>query len=127
MIDHLALILLGLDGAGKSTQVERLKSFMQGEGYVSLVTTWSKSAHHYDLIRQLKRQTPMRSILLTVVQAMDFQQMIKQDVIPALRRKKVVLCDRYFYTGIARGVARGLSKTWLRQLFTADVVRMCAV
>jgi thymidylate kinase len=79
----------GLDGAGKSTQVERLKSFMQGEGYVSLVTTWSKSAHHYDLIRQLKRQTPMRSILLTVVQAMDFQQMIKQDVIPALRAKKV--------------------------------------
>jgi thymidylate kinase len=69
--------------------VERLKSFMQGEGYVSLVTTWSKSAHHYDLIRQLKRQTPMRSILLTVVQAMDFQQMIKQDVIPALRAKKV--------------------------------------
>jgi hypothetical protein len=31
----------------------------------------------------------MRSILLTVVQAMDFQQMIKQDVIPALRAKKV--------------------------------------
>jgi len=115
------IVFEGLDGAGKSTQVERLKSFMQGEGYVSLVTTWSKSAHHYDLIRQLKRQTPMRSILLTVVQAMDFQQMIKQDVIPALRAKKVVLCDRYFYTGIARGVARGLSKTWLRQLFTADV------
>ncbi len=60
--------------------------------------------------------------MLTVVQAMDFQQMIKQDIKPALKANKVVLCDRYFYTGLARGVARGLNYTWLKHLFVNNSI-----
>jgi dTMP kinase len=46
---------------------------------------------------------------------MEFQ------IIPALKSGFIVLADRYIYTLLARGIARGADKTWLRDLFSFAV------
>jgi dTMP kinase len=47
---------------------------------------------------------------------------LEYQIIPALRSGFVVLADRYIYTAIARGIARGADKGWLRDLYGFAVV-----
>ena len=90
----LLVVLEGLDGAGKSTQVTRLKSWLQGEGHVIAATGWSNPCHHEVLTKILKRQDNLRSLMLTLVQAMDFVEMVNQDILEPLQEGKAVIVDR---------------------------------
>ena len=50
--------------------------------------------------------------------ATDLADRLEYQIIPALRSGFIVLADRYVYTAIARGIARGADKDWLHD-FTA--------
>jgi dTMP kinase len=53
--------------------------------------------------------------------ATDLADRLEYQIIPALRSGFVVLADRYIYTAIARGIARGAENEWLRDLFSFAV------
>jgi dTMP kinase len=42
---------------------------------------------------------------------------MEYQIIPALKSGFIVLADRYVYTAIARGIARGADKDWLHDLY----------
>ena len=50
--------------------------------------------------------------------AVDFAHRLEQTIKPALKAGFVVLADRYFYTALARDVARGVDSTWVRNLYS---------
>jgi len=49
--------------------------------------------------------------------ATDLGDRIQHEIIPGMRSGFVVLADRYIYTTMARGAARGLSRDWLSKLY----------
>ena len=114
------VVFEGPDGAGKSTQAKALMTDLQARGYTVLMTAWSSPKRCWSSIRAAKRLPVMRNGLILVMQAMDLRQLMEEEVVPALRDGKAVIMDRYFYTGIARGIARGYRAGWLETLFGAD-------
>jgi dTMP kinase len=101
----------GVEGAGKSTQVELLRQALEKAGR-RVVTTREPGG------------TPVgeqvRSILLDPASTLDARteallfaaaraQLVAQVIRPALERAEIVLCDRYLDSSLAyQGAARGL-------------------
>jgi dTMP kinase len=54
---------------------------------------------------------------MTLFYATDLADRVENEIMPALRSGFVVLSDRYAYTMIARGAARGLDHDWLARLY----------
>lgn len=94
----------GPDGSGKSTQIRRLKEYLEQQGCQVLVTNEPGDTAIGAQIRDLllnpiyKGITPETEALLY---AADRAQHVRQVVKPALAEGKVVICDRYIDSTIA--------------------------
>jgi dTMP kinase len=117
----------GIEGSGKTTQVELLYGYLQGKGYNLLKTrepggTALGEALRRILLRQDLRVFPLSEVL--VFMAVRAQHM-EEVITPALQRNAVVLCDRFadashVYQGYGRGVDFGIIST-LNRLVTKGV------
>jgi dTMP kinase len=88
----------GLDGCGKSTQLEKLANFLSGEGLPVTVTREPGGTPTGDKIRQLLLDTNTASLAPLAELALMFAsraQHIKEVIQPALAQGKIVLCDRF--------------------------------
>jgi len=59
----------------------------------------------------------LNRLTYSLLYAADFADRLEKEIIPALRSGFVVLADRYVFTAIARDVARGVDRQWVRDLF----------
>jgi dTMP kinase len=88
----------GLDGCGKSTQLERLASKLKEQGFSVTVTREPGGTAAGDKIRQLLLDTrtlgldPMAELALMFASRV---QHIHEVILPALAAGNVVLCDRF--------------------------------
>lgn len=102
----------GIDGAGKTTQVHRIKEHFLRKG-ISVSTFKEPTDGYYgQLIREIARQgrhlyTPDEEMNLFL---MDRKEDCEKNIIPALNRKELVILDRYFYSNIAYQGALGIDK-----------------
>jgi len=106
------ITLEGTEGAGKTTQIPRLLSFLEERGYVCLVTREPGGTSAGQAIRRILLDpdnhglVPVAELLLY---AADRAQHVERVIRPALAAGKTVVCDRYCdateaYQGAARGV-----------------------
>jgi dTMP kinase len=72
-------------------------------------------------IDALLAENTITRMTLTLMYATDFYDQLEHRIIPALRSDFVVLADRYFYTLIARAVARGIERDYLNGLYEMAV------
>jgi len=107
----------GLDGSGKSTQLQLLHFWLQAEGYEVLIVEWSSSKLIKRALKNGRKQERMEPMLLSVLHAADIAELHERDIVPALQRGAVVLADRYVYTALARDLARGVEKSWVEDLY----------
>lgn len=94
----------GTEGAGKSTQIERVKEYIESLGFPVLVVREPGSTKLGDQLRQIlldpeNKQICMRTEIL--LYAASRAQLIEEMVLPALQAGKMVLCDRYVDSSIA--------------------------
>lgn len=108
----LFLVVEGGDGAGKSTQIERLASFLKGAGRPPIVTREPGGTAVGVAIRELLLDpangglSPRAEALLY---AADRAQHVLEVIRPALEAGRVVISDRYLDSSLAyQGLARGL-------------------
>ncbi|HWD09798.1 MAG TPA: dTMP kinase [Actinomycetota bacterium] len=106
------LVVEGGDGAGKSTQVERLASFLRDAGRDPVVTREPGGTAVGAAIRDLLLDpangglSPRAEALLY---AADRAQHVLEVIRPALEAGRVVISDRYLDSSLAyQGLARGL-------------------
>jgi dTMP kinase len=102
----------GIEGSGKSTQIELTRSYMEQAGYPALVTKEPGGCPLGEEIRTLLlekgelRIDPLTELFL--IEA-DRTQHASEVIRPALEKGQMILCDRYTdatiaYQGYGRGV-----------------------
>jgi dTMP kinase len=88
----------GLDGSGKSTQLRKLAAVLETQGHPVTVTRQPGGTRVGDRIRALLLDSRTESLApMTELGLMfsDRAQAIAEVIRPALRRGRIVLCDRY--------------------------------
>jgi dTMP kinase len=118
----LLIAFEGLDGSGKTTQRKLLKSWLETMQEDVVVTKWNSSPLFKPLIKERKAARLLDPTDYAVLHAADFWHRYEMEILPALTSGKIVLADRYVFTGIARDIARGMAPGWCNQLYAG--VRM---
>jgi dTMP kinase len=102
----------GLDGCGKSTQMDLLASALRDRGYVVLVTREPGGTPVGEAVRDLlldPRHHGMSSRAEALLYAAARAHLVEKVIRPALSDGQVVLCDRYLDSSLAyQGYGRGL-------------------
>ncbi len=122
MLDHNddsgALIAFeGIDGSGKTTQRRLFKTWLEGMGRDVVVTKWNSSPLFKPIIKARKAARTLDPVDYAVLHAADFRHRYENQIWPALLDGRVVLADRYVFTGLARDAARGMSRDWSTKLY----------
>jgi len=107
----------GPDGSGKTTQRKLFKTWLQTEGYEVVTTKWNSSELIKPIIKARKSVQALSPEEFSLLHAADFRHRVEHAVLPALWAGKVVIADRFLFTGLARDVARGLDLDWVLKLY----------
>ena len=113
----LLIALEGPDGSGKTTQRKLFKKWLESEGYDVVTTKWNSSDLIKPLIKSRKALRVLSPEEFSLLHAADFRHRVEHRILPALWDGKVVLADRFLFTGLARDVARGLDLDWVMKLY----------
>ena len=113
----------GLDGSGKSTQLRRLKEWMEVEGLAVTVTRQPGGTRVGDRIRALlldSRTESLSPLAELGLMFSDRAQSIAEVIEPALAEGRIVLCDRFTDSSEAyQGGGRQLGAPVVRDLHAA--------
>ncbi|MFW6124398.1 MAG: dTMP kinase [Acidobacteriota bacterium] len=103
------IVLEGIDGCGKTTQAKRLVDQLQDKGFDTVFFKepsdgpWGKlikeKADHRDGL------TPEQEFVLF---QKDREENVKRNIEPALKKKQVVILDRYYFSTMAYQSAKGI-------------------
>jgi dTMP kinase len=88
----------GLDGCGKSTQLEKLAAVLRSQGFEVIVTREPGGTETGEKIRKLLLDTATSGLSPMAELALMFAsraQHIKEVIVPGLAAGRVVLCDRF--------------------------------
>jgi dTMP kinase len=110
-------IVEGIDGSGKSTQIDLLYKWLQSQGYNVFFSEWNSSTLVKSTTQMGKKKRMFTPTTFSLSHATDFADRMENRIVPLLKAGVIVLADRYVYTAFARDVARGVSKRWVRNLY----------
>lgn len=110
----------GVDGSGKTTQIERLKRYLIRRGLACVVTREPGGPPISEKVRKIlldpnhQKFNPWTELLLyEAARAQHVDEVIK----PLLRKGTIVLCDRFNDATLAyQGYGRGLDLSLIRRL-----------
>lgn len=120
---NLFITFEGIEGCGKSTQLEMLKALLIKEGFSITATREPGGTEIGEKIRSIllkeegNKLSPLTELLLYISCR---AQLVEEVIRPALKKGEIVLCDRFsdstvVYQGYGRGidlkVIEGLNKT----------------
>jgi dTMP kinase len=110
------IVIEGPDSVGRSTQVTRLHAWLERQGHAVLDTGLARGPLAGRGIARAKEGNTLGAMTMTLFYATDFADRLENEIIPALRAGFVVLTDRYIFSLMARGIARGEDPAWLEKL-----------
>ena len=108
----------GLDGSGKSTQIYLLKRWLELQGLKVYFSEWNSSPLVRKTTRRGKKKEMFKPATFSLMHATDFADRSERYITPLLKAGAIVCADRYAYTAFARDVARGVSRRWVRNLYS---------
>jgi len=111
------IIVEGIDGSGKSTQLQLLQKWLVNSNYKVFFTEWNSSALVNSTIKRGKRKNLLTPTTFSILHATDFADRLQHLIIPPLKAGMIVLADRYIYTAFARDVVRGVHPDWVRDMY----------
>ena len=111
------IVIEGMDGSGRSTQIALLQEWLESEGFAVQTSGLRRSNLVGRDIDQLLAKNAVTRLTLALMYATDFFDQVEHRVLPALRSGTVVLADRFIFTLVARGVVRGINRDYLNGLY----------
>ena len=114
-------IVEGIDGSGKSTQLDLLRKWLIGQGYCVAFSEWNSSPLVKATTKKGKKKQMLTPASFSLIHAADMADRLERQILPALKAGAIVLADRYIYTAFGRDVARGVSPEWVRKVYSFAV------
>ena len=111
------IVVEGIDGSGKSTQISLLSHWLRSQGYAVAFSEWNSSPLVRQTTRRGKRKEMFTPTTFSLIHATDFADRMESYILPLVKSGAIVCADRYAYTAFARDVARGVSRRWVRNLY----------
>lgn len=100
----LFIVFEGLDGAGLSTQAQKLKDFLLKRGKDVILTKEQTDGVIGGLIKSiLKKEFSVSPLALQLLFTADRAHHLYSEIEPALKKGKIVICDRYIFSTLAFG------------------------
>ncbi len=115
------IVFEGIDGSGKTTQIKHIKKYIKQELHRRVeVVQWKSSSIVGKYLQKMSELEEQPSALaLSLIVAADLSENVAKKILPALAQGKVVLCDRYSYTGIVRdAIVNGFDSAWLQDIYS---------
>ena len=119
MLPRVFVTFEGLDGSGKTTQLELVARLLRDEGREVVTTREPGGTPIGELIRNVVLHQPEEIVpwAEAALFAAARAQLVENVIQPALARGAAVLCDRYIDSSLAyQGIARGLGVDPVLQL-----------
>lgn len=104
MTKGLFITFEGGDGAGKSTQIERLKGYLEEQGYEVLLTREPGGTNVGEKIREVlldPANVEMDPMTETMLYAAARAQLVAEVIRPALHKGMIVISDRFLDSSLA--------------------------
>ena len=102
----------GIDGSGKTTQIELLNSFLKQSGFDVVLTREPGGTEIGDKIRKIlldSKNIQMSYRAETLLFLASRAELVSKIIQPSLNQGKIIICDRFFDSTIAyQGIARQL-------------------
>jgi dTMP kinase len=119
----------GIDGAGKSTHIEALASWLREQGRTVLLTREPGGTPLAEALRELVLRRPMDALTESLLVFAARRDHLRQSIEPALAAGTTVLCDRFTdatfaYQGGGRGCdpeVLGRLEQWVQQGVQPDL------
>ncbi len=111
------IVVEGIDGSGKSTQVHLLEKWLRFKGINVFKTEWNSSETVREITSKGKKKGHLTPTTFSLLHATDFADRYERNIFPLLRAGYFVLADRYIYTAFARDVVRGCDPQWVRSVY----------
>ncbi|RLC38087.1 MAG: dTMP kinase [Candidatus Nealsonbacteria bacterium] len=104
------IVFEGLDGSGQSTQVKLLAEFLEKRGYKVLKTKepTKDSVAGKKIAKILHKKEEVPPFEFQKLFSKDRAWHLKKIIIPALKERKIVISDRYFFSSFSYGITEGV-------------------
>ena len=116
----LFISLEGSDGCGKSTQLRRLREYLDARGYEVLLTREPGGCPIGERIREIILSLESRGMSAeceALLYAASRVEHVREVILPALNSGKIVISDRFFDSSIAyQAWGRELGEAFIRQI-----------
>ena len=112
------IVVEGIDGSGKSTQLHLLDKWLGSLGLNVFFTEWNSSDVVKEITSKGKKKALLTPTTFSLLHATDFADRYERNISPLLEANYFVLADRYIYTAFARDVVRGCTPTWVRKIYS---------
>jgi dTMP kinase len=112
------IIVEGIDGSGKSTQLMLAMRYLQARGYSPFFTEWNSAELVKAITKKGKKKMSLTPLTFSLLHATDYAHRLVHNILPPLKAGKIVLADRYAYTAFARDVIRGCDRNWVRRVYS---------
>lgn len=111
------IVVEGADGSGRSTQIQKLTTWLEGTGHATVQVGLKRSSLVSEELEQAQNGNILSRTTLSLFYATDFADQMEHLILPSLRAGFIVLADRYIYTLMARDLVRGMDEAWLKNLY----------
>jgi dTMP kinase len=111
------IVVEGIDGSGKSTQIRLLEKWLRYRNIRVFLTEWNSSEAIKDVTARGKKKEKLTPTTFSLLHATDFADRYERNIFPLLRAGYIVLADRYIYTAYARDMVRGCSPLWVKKVY----------
>ena len=111
------IVVEGIDGSGKSTQLSLLSHWLRSEGIAVAFSEWNSSPLVRETTRRGKKKQMFTPTTFSLIHATDFADRLERYIVPMLKAGALVCADRYAFTAFARDVVRGVGRRWVRNLY----------
>jgi dTMP kinase len=111
------IIVEGIDGSGKSTQLHLLEKWLAFKGVNVFKSEWNSSEMVKEITSKGKKKGLLTPTTFSLLHATDFADRYERNISPLLRAGYFVLADRFVYTAFARDIVRGCNPTWVKKVY----------
>ncbi len=103
----------GIDGSGKTTQIQLLHRYLQRENIDSVVTSEPTDGIIGKLIKKMLREKEFDAMAMQLLFVADRSYHVDHYIKKWDSEGRMILCDRYLFSTLAFGAASGIDRDWL--------------